>query len=195
MFNGIIFNTGKVKNIERKKNSIYVEIQTNFNLKKKDLGSSICCDGVCLTVVKIFKKKLFFYISNETLKKSNFKTLRLNQMINLEKSLSFGESISGHFIQGHVDSVAKIKKIKFIDKAWTMNLKILDKRLNKFLIEKASISINGVSLTISKVHQNSLDITIIPHTLKLTNLKNLKVGSVANVELDIFSKYIYKYSN
>ena len=195
MFNGIIFNTGKVKNIERKKNSIYVEIQTNFNLKKKDLGSSICCDGVCLTVVKIFKKKLFFYISNETLKKSNFKNLRLNQIINLEKSLSFGESISGHFIQGHVDTVAKIKKIKFIDKAWTMNLKILDKRLNKFLIEKASISINGVSLTISKVHQNSLDITIIPHTLKLTNLKNLKVGSVANVELDIFSKYIYKYSN
>ena len=113
----------------------------------------------------------------------------------MEKSLSFGESISGHFIQGHVDSVAKIKKIKFIDKAWTMNLKILDKRLNKFLIEKASISINGVSLTISKVNQNSLDITIIPHTLKLTNLKNLKVGSVANVELDIFSKYIYKYSN
>ena len=195
MFNGIIFNTGKVKNIKRKKNSIYVEIQTNFNLKRKDLGSSICCDGVCLTVVKIFKKKLFFYISNETLKKSNFKNLRLNQIINLEKSLSFGESISGHFIQGHVDTVAKIKKIKFIDKAWTMNLKILDKRLNKFLIEKASISINGVSLTISKVHQNSLDITIIPHTLKLTNLKNLKVGSVANVELDIFSKYIYKYSN
>ena len=195
MFNGIIFNTGKVKNIKRKKNSIYVEIQTNFNLKRKDLGSSICCDGVCLTVVKIFKKKLFFYISNETLKKSNFKNLRLNQIINLEKSLSFGESISGHFIQGHVDTVAKIKKIKFIDKAWTMNLKILDKRLNKFLIEKASISINGVSLTISKVYQNSLDITIIPHTLKLTNLKNLKVGSVANVELDIFSKYIYKYSN
>ena len=195
MFNGIIFNTGKVKNISRKRNSIHVEIQTNINFKNKDLGSSICCDGVCLTVVKIFKKKLFFYISNETLKKSNFKNLRLNQIINLEKSLSFGESISGHFIQGHVDTVAKIKKIKFIDKAWTMNLKILDKRLNKFLIEKASISINGVSLTISKVHQNSLDITIIPHTLKLTNLKNLKVGSVANVELDIFSKYIYKYSN
>ena len=151
MFNGIIFNTGKVKKITKKRNSIYVEIQTNIILKKKDLGSSICCDGVCLTVEKIFKNKIFFYISNETLKRSNFNTLKINQIINLEKSLSFGKSISGHFIQGHVDTVAKIKKIKIIDKAWIMNLEILDKRLNKFLMEKASISINGVSLTISKV--------------------------------------------
>jgi riboflavin synthase len=98
-------------------------------------------------------------------------------------------------MQGHVDTIAKIKKIRFIDKAWTIYLKILDKRLNKFLMEKASISINGVSLTISKVNQNSFEITVIPHTLKLTNLKNFKVNSLANVELDIFSKYIYKYSN
>ena len=195
MFNGIIFNTGKVKKITRKRNSIYVEIQTNINLKKKDLGSSICCDGVCLTVEKIFKNKIFFYISNETLKRSNFSNLKINQIINLEKSLSFGKSISGHFIQGHVDTVAKIKKIKFIDKAWMINFEILDKRLNKFLMEKASISINGVSLTISKVYQNSFEITVIPHTLKLTNLKNFKVNSLANVELDIFSKYIYKYTN
>ena len=195
MFNGIIFNTGKVKNITRKKNSIYVEIQTNINFKKKDLGSSICCDGVCLTIEKIYKNKIFFYISNETLKRSNFKNLKLNQTINLEKSLLFGKRISGHFIQGHVDTVAKIKKIKFTDKAWMINLEISDNRLNKFLTEKASISINGVSLTISKVYQNSFEITVIPHTLKLTNLKNFKVNSLANVELDIFSKYIYKYSN
>ncbi len=195
MFNGIILNTGKVKNIIKKRNSIYIGIQTNINFKKKDLGSSICCDGVCLTIEKIFKNKIYFYISNETLKRSNFRTLKLNQMINIEKSLSFGKSISGHFIQGHVDTVAKIKKIKFIDKAWMINFEILDKRLNKFLMEKASISINGVSLTISKVYQNSFEITVIPHTLKLTNLKNFKVNSTANVELDIFSKYIYKYSN
>ena len=148
-----------------------------------------------MTVEKILKNKIFFYISNETLKRSNFNTLKINQIINLEKSLSFGKNISGHFIQGHVDTVAKIKKIKFIDKAWMLNLEILDKRLNKFLMEKASISINGVSLTISKVYQNSFEITVIPHTLKLTNLKNFKVNSLANVELDIFSKYIYKYSN
>ena len=195
MFNGIILNTGIVRNITRKKNSIYVEIKTNINIKKKDIGTSICCDGVCLTVEKVFKNKIFFYISNETLKRSNFKSLKLNQIVNLEKSLLFGKSISGHFIQGHVDTVAKIKKIMIIDKAWMMNFEILDKRLNKFLIEKASISINGVSLTISRIFQNSFEISVIPHTLKLTNLKDLKVNSLVNVELDILSKYIYKYSN
>ena len=195
MFNGIIFNTGIVKQIKKKKNSIYVGIQTKINFSKKDLGSSICCDGVCLTIDKIIKKKIFFYISNETLKRSNFKNLKLNQIINLEKSLLYGKSISGHFIQGHVDSTAKIKKIKFIDKTWIMNFKILDKSLSKFLTEKASISINGVSLTISSIYLNSFEITVIPHTLKLTNLKNLKVNNLVNVELDIFGKYIYKYSN
>ena len=137
----------------------------------------------------------FIFISNETLKRSSFKHLKVNQNINLEKSILFGKSISGHFIQGHVDTVAKIKKIVFVDKAWVINFEILNKKLKKFLIEKASISINGVSLTISKIYQNSFEITVIPHTLKLTNLKNLKVNSLANVELDIFSKYIYKYSN
>ena len=194
MFNGIIFNTGRVQDIEKKKNSIYVGIQTKINFSKKDLGSSISCDGVCLTLDKVIKRKIFFYISNETLKRSIFKSLKLNQVINLEKSLIFGKSISGHFTQGHVDTVAKIRKIKFDDKAWIINFEILNKSLNKFLIEKASISINGVSLTISKINQNSFEITVIPHTLKLTNLKNLKVNNLVNVELDIFSKYIYKYS-
>ena len=145
--------------------------------------------------LKKFPDKKFFYISNETLKRSNFKNLKLNQIINIEKSLSFGKTISGHFIQGHVDSEAKIKKIKFIDKTWVISFKILEKRLNKFLIEKASISINGVSLTISKVNSPFFEITVIPHTLKLTNLKNLKVNRLVNVELDIFSKYMYKYIN
>jgi len=195
MFNGIIFNTGKVIDIKKKRNSLYVGIQTKINFSKKDLGSSICCNGVCLTLDKAIKNKIFFYISNETLKRSNFKTLKLNNLINLEKSLSFGKNISGHFIQGHVDTVAKIRKIKFIDKTWVMNFEIVDKKLNKFLIEKASISINGVSLTISKIFQRSFEIAVIPHTLKLTNLKYLKVNGLVNVELDIFSKYIYKYSN
>ena len=195
MFNGIIFNTGVVKNIKRRKNSIHFGILTKINFNKKDVGSSICCNGVCLTIEKVIKNKIFFYVSNETLKRSNLKNLKLNQIINLEKSLSFGKSISGHFIQGHVDTVAKIKKIKFFDKAWSINFKILNNELNKFLMEKASISINGVSLTISKIYKDSFEITVIPHTLKLTNLKNLKVNTLVNVELDIFSKYIYKYSN
>ena len=106
----------------------------------------------------------------------------------------FGQKISGHFTQGHVDTVAKIKKINIIDKTWIVKFQILNKNLTKFLAEKASISINGVSLTISKVIKNTFEINIIPHTLKLTNLKNINNKLLVNVELDIFSKYIQKYS-
>ena len=102
--------------------------------------------------------------------------------------------MSGNFSQGHVDSTAQIKKILIIDKTWFLRLMIKDKKLQKYLMEKASISINGVSLTISKVSKNYFDLNIIPHTLKLTNLNNLKVKDIVNVELDIFGKYIYKFS-
>ena len=94
-----------------------------------------------------------------------------------------------------MDTIAKIKNIKLLDKTWVIKFKILDKRLNKFLVEKASISINGISLTISKVFLNSFEINVIPHTLRLTNLKNLKPNNLVNVELDILSKYMYKFSS
>tara|TARA_B100001063_G_scaffold243385_1_gene273893 strand:- start:3262 stop:3849 length:588 start_codon:yes stop_codon:yes gene_type:complete len=195
MFNGIIFNTGKVKYIKKKSKSIFVGIQTKINFNKKDIGSSICCDGVCLTLTKFHNKTIYFYISNETLNRSNFKNLKKNQIINIEKSLIYGTRISGHFIQGHVDAVAKVKKIKFEEKTWVIKFEMLDEKFTKFLVEKASISVNGVSLTISKIYQNYFEINIIPHTLQLTNLKNLKFNSLVNVELDILSKYMYKYSN
>jgi riboflavin synthase len=194
MFNGIIFNTGKVKIIKKNRNSISVSIKTDLKLSNKDLGSSISCNGVCLTVVKIKNRLIDFYISNETLNRSNFKSIKKNQIINLEKSISYGQKISGNFSQGHIDTVANIEKIKFLDKTWLIKFKIKDNKFIKFLVEKASISINGVSLTISKIHKNFFEVNIIPHTLKLTNLKNLKINDEVNVELDIFSKYIYKYS-
>ena len=195
MFNGIIYNTGRVKSLKKSNNSIYVGIKTNLSFKKKDVGSSICCDGVCLTITKILKKEIFFYISKETIKRSKYKFIKINQIINLEKSLLYGQNISGHFLQGHVDDTAKIVKISFVDKTWLIRLKLSNNKLNKFLAEKASISIDGVSLTISKVNKNFFEINVIPHTLKLTNLKNLKQNNLVNVELDILSKYIYKYSN
>jgi riboflavin synthase len=195
MFNGIIFHTGKVKNINKSKKSIFIGIETKIKFKKKDIGSSVSCDGVCLTIVKIKKNVVFFYVSNETLNKTIFKKIKINQTINLEKSITYGQMISGHFTQGHVDTIAKINKIFFIDKTWLIRLKLLNKNLRKFLINKASISINGVSLTISKVTNDDFEINVIPHTLKLTNLKRQKVNDLVNVELDIFSKYIYKYSN
>ena len=195
MFNGIIFNTGKVKSIIKRPNSTLIGIETNLKFTTKELGSSISCDGVCLTLTRIKGKKIYFYISKETLNRSTFKLIRINQVINLEKSLSYGQKISGHFTQGHVDTVAVVKKIKLLDKAWLVMFKIRDKKYNKFIVEKASISINGVSLTISKVSKSFFEVNIIPHTLKLTNIKDLKINDTVNVELDIFSKYMYKYSN
>ncbi len=195
MFNGIIYNTGKIYSIDKTKNSFFIGIKTKLQFSPREIGSSICCNGVCLTLVKIKENIIYFYISNETLIRSNFKILKKNQIINLEKSISYGKRISGHFTQGHVDSVGKIKKVLIIDKTWIIRIQILNKSLTKLLVEKASISINGVSLTISKIINNSFEINVIPHTLKLTNLQNLESGSLVNVELDIFSKYIQKYSN
>ena len=195
MFNGIIYNTGSIHSINKKKNSLFIGIKSKLRFNPREVGSSVCCDGVCLTLVKVKKNIIYFYISNETLIRSNFRLLRVDHTINLEKSISYGQKISGHFTQGHVDSVAKIKNVKIIDKTWIINFQVLNKSLNKFLIEKASISINGVSLTISKVAKNSFEINVIPHTLKLTNLQYLKSKSLVNIELDIFSKYIHKYSN
>ena len=195
MFNGIIFYTGIIKSIKKERKSFLISIKSNLKVGNKDIGSSICCNGVCLTLSKIKSGLIFFYISSETLKRSTFSNVKIGQIVNLEKSLVFGQKISGHFVQGHVDAVAKIKRISFIDKSWFLRLKLLKKSLNKFLEEKASITINGVSLTISKVSKDYFDLNIIPHTLKLTNLKNLKTNDIVNVELDIFGKYIYKYNH
>tara|TARA_A100001015_G_C14762820_1_gene622137 strand:+ start:258 stop:845 length:588 start_codon:yes stop_codon:yes gene_type:complete len=195
MFNGIIYNTGLVKSIKKNKNSKLIGIKADLKFMKKDIGSSICCNGVCLTLSKIKKNLFFFYVSDETIRRSNFKKIKIGSLINLEKPLTYGQKISGHFIQGHVDTTAIVKSIKLIDKSWSLILKIQNERYLKFLEEKASISVNGVSLTISKVYKKNFKLNIIPHTLKLTNLKFLNVNDLVNVELDIFGKYIYKYTN
>ena len=199
MFNGIIYNKGVIKSIRRNpryvSGSLVIEISSNIKFKKSDVGESVCCDGVCLTLIRIKKKSFLFYLSKETLKRSNFKYAKIGKFINIEKSLLSGQKISGHYVQGHVDSTAKIKKISIVDKTWIIKLELKDRKLNKYLIEKASISINGVSLTISKVVKECFEINVIPHTLKLTNLQNLRNKDIVNVELDIFGKYIMKLSN
>ena len=198
MFNGIIYNKGIIKSIRKNpkyiSGSLVIEINSSIKFKKSDIGESVCCDGVCLTLIRIKKKSFLFYLSKETLKRSNFKYAKVGKPINLEKSLLNGQKISGHYVQGHVDSTAKIKKINIIDKTWIIKLDLQNKQLYKYLIEKASIAINGVSLTLSKVGKKYFEINVIPHTLKLTNLNNLKRNDIVNVELDIFGKYIHKLS-
>ena len=189
MFNGIVYNTGIVEKVLKAKNSIEIVLKTKLLFKKNEIGSSICCNGVCLTLTKIKNNLTSFYLSKETLKKSNFRFIKKDNIINIEKSLSHGSKISGHYVQGHVDTTAVIQKIFIKDKTWVVNFRI-NKSFSKYLIEKGSIAINGASLTISKTTQNKFEVNIIPHTLKLTNLKKLKKNDQINIEFDIFSKYL-----
>ena len=155
MFNGIIKSTGTIKNIKKGKKSMMLSIYSNLKLKKNSLGDSISCDGVCLTLTSKKNKMLTFYLSDETIKRSNFSQIKIGKIVNMEKSLKYGETVSGHYTQGHVDTVGKIVNIKIVDKTWIIQIKI-PKQFNKYIVEKASIHINGVSLTVSKKKINFL---------------------------------------
>ena len=192
MFNGIIYNTGRIEKIFKTKNNMTIGVSSNLKFNQKDIGSSISCNGVCLTLTKIQNKILFFYLSSETLNRSNFSKIKKNSIINLEKSIKHGDLISGHYSFGHIDCSGKIKKITKIGSTWNVEI-ILKKHILDKLVEKGSITINGVSLTISKIKIKSILLTIIPHTLKLTNLNYLKKNDLVNIEIDMLSKYVSKY--
>ena len=192
MFNGIIFNKGIIDKIINRPKGINLFIKSEMRLKKKDIGMSISCDGVCLTLIKIVRKKMEFYLSNETINRSKFKNIKINDQINLEQPLKYGQKISGHICQGHVDTVGKVRSIKKIDKSYLFDFEINSKE-RKNIIEKASICINGISLTISKVTKKGFQIWVIPHTFKLTNLSKVYPGSLVNVEIDILSKYVKNF--
>ena len=192
MFNGIIFNKGLVVKILKRSKGIYIFIKSDIKLNKKDLGVSVACDGVCLTLITIKKKIMEFYLSNETIMRSKFRYLKINELINLELPLEYGQKISGHICQGHVDTVAEILNIKKIDRSYLFDF-TLNSNEKKNIIEKASICIDGISLTISKVTKKGFQIWVIPHTYKLTNLSKLKKGNFVNIEIDILSKYVKKF--
>ena len=192
MFNGIIKHTGKISKIYKNNNNCIIEILSKIKFSKNEIGSSISCSGACLTLEKYKGNLSKFYISKETLNRTNFKSSNKGDLINLEKSLKYGDRISGHFAQGHVDTTSIIKKIDFVGKSWFVNFK-LPKKYKKYLIQKGSITINGVSLTISKILKDGFQIVAIPQTLKLTNLMYLKEKDVVNIEFDVLGKYIKKF--
>jgi riboflavin synthase len=194
MFNGIIFNQGKIKKIEKKKRGINLFLKSKIKLTSKKIGISISCDGVCLTLISVKNKIFEFYLSNETIQRSKFKKSRVGDNINLELPLKYGNKISGHICQGHVDTVAIVNKIIKQDKSYIYDFTIKE-MFKKYLIEKASVFVNGVSLTIAKITKNGFQIWAIPHTLKLTNLSNIKKNEIVNIEIDILSKYIKKFLN
>ena len=194
MFNGIIYKTGTILKITNSNNYSEVVLKTNLKFKNSEIGSSLCCNGTCLTITKIQNNLISFYLSRETLKRTNFRISRIGDFVNIEKSLNYGNKISGHYVQGHVDTTGFVSNLIIIDKSWVVTFTI-SKIYKKFLIVKGSISINGVSLTIAAIKKNTFQISIIPHTLKLTNLIKLKKNNLVNIEFDIFSKYLLNLKN
>ena len=193
MFTGIIQGQATIENQYNNLNTYF--IKTDLDLSDCKIGSSICCDGICLTITSIKKENSNYFfntdIGEETIKRTTAQYWDNNSIINLEKSLKLGDEISGHFVYGHVDTTLNILKIKKLSSSWNLYFLISSlTNFRKFIVEKGSIAINGISLTIANVRENEFDISIIPHTYNNTNLSKLKVGDLVNIEFDALARYI-----
>ena len=194
MFTGII--QGQATIAKKFTDSNTFSIKTDLDLSNCKIGSSISCDGICLTITSInYENSNYFFnvnIGEETIKRTNVLYWNNNSKINLEKSLKIGDELSGHFVYGHIDEVLKILKIEKLSSSWNFYFSTTTlSNCNKFIVEKGSIAINGISLTIANVKGDAFDISIIPYTYKNTNLSNLKIGDSVNIEFDFLAKYIH----
>jgi len=192
MFSGIVEETGKIKALQFKDKVLNLSIEARSVLGGTKKGDSIAVNGACLTVTDI--KRGFFVAQaiGETLLKTNLGSLKVSDIVNLERALKVSDRISGHFVSGHVDRVCSVKNIVKNPSSWEIYFSAPDDLL-QFFVEKGSVAVNGVSLTVSKIKPSSFAVAVIPHTLKNTNLAALKAGDKINVEADIFGKYIIKY--
>ena len=195
MFAGIIENFGKVKEF-KKKGDYLLRVSTNFKIKDIKKGSSISCNGACLTAHTIKKNGKFvdidFDISKETIKRTNLSCLKKGSLINLEKSLRVGDEISGHFVFGHIDCTSKLLKINKINDSHEITLKI-PKEIKKFIVNKCSVSLNGVSLTVNEVSNRTFSVNLVPYTWKNTTFLLIKEGEIINVEVDMLARYVTQH--
>ena len=188
MFTGIIQSIGVIKKIESLKKD--VQISVIYDPKKINdinLGDSISVNGICLTVQKKQKNQFIFHVSQETLNRTI--VFKENAMVNLESSLLYNGKVGGHFVTGHIDGIGKISEIKINSQCWIIEIKP-PKKLLKFIAEKGSVSINGVSLTVNSIKDDRFKVNIIPFTLKETNLGALVKGSEINIEIDLIARYL-----
>mgnify|MGYP001426947827 CR=1 FL=1 len=190
MFTGIVQSIGKLK---QEKKILEIEIIDNvFDMK---IGDSIAVDGICLTVKEIFGKTFTVDVSEETLKKTTLglKT-NMNQIVNLEPALRLSDRLGGHLVSGHIDGLGTVENIEKLEKSWLLSIKWQNDNFAKYVVNKGSICLNGISLTISKYLNDGkiFTIAIIPHTWHNTNLKNLNVGDSVNLEADALIKYVEK---
>ncbi len=186
MFTGLIEKVSKVENIHFNNLGAKIYFEADFDDVK--IGDSIALNGVCLTVVSVINGVFCADIMKETLNVSNLKNLKKNDEINLERALKNNSRLDGHIVSGHIDTVASVRKI---------NQDGFSKRLefscnSDLVIKKGSIAINGVSLTVSEVFEKGFEVSLIPTTINNTNLKNLKIGDIVNIEYDLFGKYVQK---
>lgn len=179
MFTGIVEKVGKVKSLSS--NKLEVQVGKSFDVK---LGDSVCVSGVCLTVSNINGEFVSFDVSHESISVTTLKNTKANDIVNLERAMPANGRFGGHFVTGHVDSVGTIRKTG-VDMQVEFN-----PQYAKFLVDKGSVCINGVSLTVNEVKDNLFRLTLIPYTLKETNLLELKVGDLVNIEFDVLAKYV-----
>ena len=191
MFTGIIQEKGKVIDFSRS----ILEISTNLDLSDCKLGSSICCNGVCLTATEInFINNSYQFKTNvgeETMLRTTFSENLFNKIkpINLEKSLKIGDEISGHFVYGHVDRTTKLLKVSKLNNSWDFFFENFQNKDKNYIVEKASIAVNGISLTIANVTNEYFSISVIPHTFDNTNLSDLQEYDIVNIEFDYLARF------
>lgn len=188
MFTGIINRTGKVNKLEQSGNLSKFSIQTDLQLENTKIGDSIAVNGVCVTVTKIHKQGFEFEAVKETLRLTNLKSLKKTSEVNLEKSLTLNQSLDGHLVQGHVDCEGTVKNFSKTKGNAVLEIEF-PKEISDYLAYKGSITVNGVSLTISDLQETTFSVSLIPHTLKSTNLKNLKKNDKVNLEVDLIARY------
>lgn len=194
MFTGIVEGTGTVQKISKNtKNRSAVQMTVDLGRHSRGLktGQSVALNGVCLTVTKISKSSCVFEVIDETVKKTGLGNLEPGGTVNLERSLKAGQRLEGHFVLGHVDGVGTIKKIKNRPKEVRVWLDI-PKKLSKYVVKKGSIAVDGISLTVTGIKNTLVSVSLIPHTIDVTNFKARKPGDKVNIETDILGKYILK---
>ena len=192
MFTGIITGTGKIKKIEKNtknQSAIKVLVDLGKNSRGLKIGQSVALNGVCLSATNISKNNCMFEMIDETMKKTDLGNLKVGSLINIERSLKVGERLEGHFVLGHVDGVAIITKIEQKPKEVKIWFKI-PKKLKKYVVQKGSIALDGISLTVVDAKNDLASVCIIPHTMKITNFKTKKIGDKLNIETDVLGKYI-----
>ncbi|MDY0141727.1 MAG: riboflavin synthase [Bacteroidales bacterium] len=192
MFSGIVEETAKLVKIEQDKTNFHFYFNCSFADKLK-IDQSVSHNGVCLTVVDVNKSQKVYKVTaiQETLDKSNLGLLAVNDKVNVERSMTMDKLLDGHMVQGHVDQTAMCTEIKEVDGSWYFTFQY-DRAIGNITVEKGSVSVNGVSLTVVNSQDDKFSVAIIPFTYDVTNFHTFKVGSVVNLEFDIIGKYIQK---